>query len=53
MGSVEISEKEFDDDIMIRRKGIFETGENVVKTEGRMYYIMDSSKGKVLGALNL
>ena len=48
--SVKISDDEFD--AIMNREKLFETGENALKTEGRMYDIIDPNKGEVLGALN-
>ena len=48
--SIKIDEDEFDG--IMDRKRLFAEGDGAISTEGRMYDIVDSAQGEVLGAMN-
>lgn len=47
---VKISDEEFD--MIMDRKRLFVKGEDALKTEGKMYDIIEAESGDVLGAMN-
>ena len=47
---IKISEEEFD--MIMDRKRLFATGEDLISPEGKMYDVLDAAGGDMLGAMN-
>jgi ATP-dependent DNA helicase len=48
--NIAINQEEFDD--IMDRKKLFLSGKNAIRTEGKMYDLIDAVSGDVLGAMN-